>query len=184
MPAFQFCPGPIEHYVKFRSGGTFYLGTATIAPEIERKPAFTDVKNDLGGRVLPFQKSYEGSQHVISTTLNRFDWDTYALLSENDVGGGVDEQTDRGTLVLGSQDFELILVNSYAGTGVIPNTYPVGRRYFSCILLGSRESTVGTRVAEVSLVIEANSLFEAATRKFYLFSDDAASVKNGLPPVS
>ncbi|VTR92148.1 unnamed protein product [Gemmata massiliana] len=184
MPAFQFCPGPIEHYVKFRSGGTFYLGTATLAPEIERRPAFTNITNDLGGRVLPFQKIFEGSQHVITTTLGRFDWNVYALLSENDVGGGVDEKTDRGSLVLGNDDFELVLVNSYAGTGVISNTYPVGRRYFSCVLLGSRESTVGTRVTEVSLVIEANSIFEPSTRKFFLFSDDPTSVLNGLPAVS
>lgn len=184
MAAFQFTPGPIEHFVKFRGGTTAYLGTAVLAPEIERRPAYINVQNDLGGRSVPFQKVYDGAQHIITTTLNRFDWDVYALLSEDDVDIGFDSGTQRGSLVLGDQDFELVLVNSFSGSASLSSAYPPGRRYWSCILLGARESTVGTRVTEVSLVFEANALFDASTRIFELFSDAPNDVSSGLPSVS
>ncbi len=104
-----------------------------------------------------------------------------ALLQPAAVGG--DNNVTHGVLSLNYLDFELILRNSYAGTPVIPIDYPIGRRYYTAVLLGSRESTVGTRVAEVSLVFECNEIFFYDTRAFRLFSEVPSDVLNGLPNV-
>lgn len=187
MPA-NFRPtGAIEHYVKFRHGTTRYLGTATLAPEIEVRPAWIDIKNDLGGRTVPMDKVRDREQHVISTTLNRFDWDTYKALQGLGVGSSPAAvgETDltHGTLTFGSSDFELALVYRLFGTSGTPADTPQGRRYYSCVLLGARESTVGTRIMEVALVVEANQLFIPATRLFSFYSEVAADVTAGLPAV-
>lgn len=185
MSAALYTPGPIEHYVKFRTGVTRYLGTAVTAPEIEVRPAYINVQNDLGGRSVPFQKVADRKQHVISTTLNRFDWATYKAMLPDGVTSagafGADDNTTHGVLSLGYTDFELILRYAYGGTSVIPSDFPVGRRYWSAVVLGSRESTVGTRVEEVALVIECNELFNPTLRTFRLYSEISADVLPGLP---
>lgn len=180
--------GTIEHFIKLSNGTISYLGSASLAPEIETRPAFIDIKNDLAGRLLPIDKLYDGEQHIINTTLNRFDWATYKSLSPSVVvpgGAGpgvlVDGKLNRGTLTFNSTSFQLILVYTFGGTVVAPATLPVGRVYNCCTLVGAKESTVGTRIMEVSLAIEANGLFNATTRAFSLYSELSADVLNGLP---
>lgn len=187
MSAVFYTPGAIDHFVKFRTGITRYLGTATVAPEVEVRPAFLNVINDLGGRSVPVHKVADRTQHVVTTTLNRFDWATYkALFPDGNTSAGAfrtDSNLTHGVLTFGYLDFELILRYSYGGTAVIPSDFPVGRRYWSGTTLASRESTVGTRVQEVSLVVECNELFDPPTRLFRLYSEIPADVLNGLPNV-
>lgn len=185
MAAF-YTPGPKDHYIRFRDGSVSYLGTATTAPEVESRPAFLNVINDVGGRTVPTQKVRDRIQDVVSTTLNRFDWATYKSISGAQENGGpgvlIDNNLTHGTLVLGSSDFELIIVNSLALTaGTVPADFPVGRRYFSAVLLGARESSVGSRVEEVSLVFECNELFVPETRVWRFYSELATDVTGGLP---
>jgi hypothetical protein len=195
MAANLYTTGAIEHFVTV-AGTTYYLGTATTAPEIENRPAFLNVINDLGGRTVPFQKVPDRSQHIITTTLNRFDWAVYKRICMDQINAaGIvrDESiTTHGILALGSAttlsnglaDFELTLVYTLAGTPVAPVDLPPGRRYWSCVVLGSKESTVGTRVEEVSLVLEANQLFDPVTRSFVLYSEVPGEVLTGLPAVT
>lgn len=189
MSAVMHTPGAIDHYVKASFNGVetiAYLGTATTAPEIEVRPAYLNVINDLGGRTVPFQKVPDRQQHVITTTLNRFDWLTYKTISRDVTLGGVAQGIDglysHGILGLGTAgvDFELILVYTLAGS-IFATQFPRGRRYWSCLVLGAKESTVGTRVEEVSLVIEANELFDPLTRAFELYSENPTDVLAGLP---
>ena len=186
-------PGPIDLFAKMRTTGlTWYIGTCREAPEVEVRPAFIDIKNDIGGRSVPVQKLYDGEQHLIYlTATNRLDWAGYKAMSRAIVGGGggllgADGPLDRGSLVMGSTDFEFVLKYNF-GTTVVAPEMPVGRRYWSCVLLGARESTAGTRLMEVSMILEANAVYTStgqspnANRSFSLYSEQAADVLNGLP---
>lgn len=182
-----YTPGAIEHFVRFRNGSVSYLGTAMVAPEVEARPAFLNVMNDLGGRSVPVDLVADRTQHLITTTLNRFDWATYKAMELSTLGaaGATKDENifTHGTLTIGAADFELIWVYTLAGTGVIPVDFPRGRRYYSCVIKGARESTVGTRVMELSLVIEANEVFNPTNRTFRLFSENSVDVLTGLPSV-
>lgn len=187
MPALFRPVGAVEHFVRFRDGTTRYLGTATVAPEVEVRPGFLPVMNDLGGRTFPVCRVRDREQHLVSTTLNRFDWDTYKACQGLAPGSSpatlVDTVLTHGVIAEGVSDFELILVYSLAGTAASPADTPAGRRYSSAVLLGSRESSVGSRVMEVACVFECNEAFVPASRAFSLYTEVAALVTAGLPAV-
>lgn len=191
MPAGQFTPGAIEHFVRFRGQSTFnYLGSAVIAPEQEAEDFKIPVLNDLGGRSVPFQLIQDGEQWLIMTTLNRFDMAILNAMRALPGAGpgqaailGQETGRARGTLVIGSSDFELALVNSYAGTpsaGANAQLLPPGRVFASTTILKYKESTAGTRVLEVSMAIQANNVFDPVSRGFTLYSQTVGS----LGPIS
>ncbi len=177
MSSLFFAPGAIEHYIKPRNASSFaYLGTAVTAPEIEIRPAYLNVINDIGGRTLPMQKVGDREQHVVTTTLNRFDIAVYQAITCLGGGSGPaiggNDNTNQGTLVIDNLDFEFIFIYAAvaANRGAFSG-YPLGRRYYSSLVIGARESTVGTRVEEITLVIECNEVFTPATRVFDLYSE-------------
>lgn len=181
MAAFFYAPGAIEHYVTLRNGTTYYLGTAVTAPEIEGRPFYLNVINDIGGRTAPMQKVGDRQQDVVTTTLNRFDYAVYKTILGETNEVLLHDNSTQGTLVIGALDFQLTLVYTAALAGNVPNNFPVGRRYFSAVVIGVRESTVGTRVEEVTLVIECNETFNPTTRVFTLYSENSTVVTTGLP---
>ncbi len=183
MASLFYAPGAIEHYVKLRNGTTYYLGTAVTAPEVEGRPFFLNVINDIGGRTAPMDKVGDREQDVVTSTLNRFDYSVYNSIKSTGAPGEHTTAT-QGTLTFGVLDFELILVYAAAVAGFVPGTFPVGRRYFTAQTIGFRESTVGTRVEEITMVFECNELFNPTTRDFELYTEDRSAVLAGLPPVS
>jgi len=180
MASYFYAPGAIEHYVKLRSGTTYYLGTAVTAPEIEGRPFYLNIINDIGGRSAPMNKVGDREQDIVTTTLNRFD---YAVVNSILATGPAGEHNTRtqGTLTFEDLDFELIFVYAAALAGYTSAGFPVGRRYYTSQVIGYKESTVGTRVEEITLVIECNELFIPSTREFKLYSEDTSIVTNGLP---
>lgn len=193
MPAGQFTPGPIDHYVLFRGAQVAeYLGTAVMAPEQEAEDFKIPILNDLGGRSVPFQLVQDGEQWMIQTTLNRFDFGVYRSIRDRISAGpgqptalGSETGRARGTLVIGSSDFSLILVNTYAGTpssglpiGVLPPLNAL-RGFYSSTLLKYKESTVGTRVLELALLFQCNNVFDPISRGFGLYSEAAGSFTLG-----
>lgn len=176
MSAAIHCPGPILLYVRFRNGTTSFLGTAVEAPEVEQQIFHIPVMNDLGGRNVPFQRVYDGEKHVITLTANRVDYTVYAAirdLSKTPAGVGVDGPYDRGTLEVGYTDFELILIYTY-GQSTVPGAqpdFPAGRRYYSAVLAGAKESTAGTRVLDIAMAFETTPVYDATTRTLSLYTE-------------
>ena len=189
MPgAGQFTPGPVLHYVVIPQYPTtaYFLGTHVTAPKARAEMYEIPVYNDLGGRSARFQSISDGEEWKIQTTLNRFDLNlirTLRYLKSGVVFGGIvpnplafpltglpvplgtQSGGARGTMVMGVQDFQLILVNSYAGTlaAGLPTTAAVdlnsARGYASCSITAYEEDTETTRVLEISIMIEARGLF-------------------------
>ena len=184
----QRTPGPIHHFVRFRSNPTaVYLGTAVAAPKPEQELFKLEVFNDLSGRSVPFQLVQDGEKWMIYTTLNRFDYNVVAAMRAVNSGQvpmsippnvlGSESGIARGTLSMGISDFELITVNGYyntAAAGSFAGTPDLsfGRRFFYCNLRKYDEDTQGTRVLEVSMAIEAIGGFNLVTRGFDTYTEN------------
>lgn len=196
MSAGSFTPGPQHAYARFRSSPiAVYLGTAVRAPDPTHEFYYLDVMNDLSGRSVPYQLVQDGENAKIVLVLNRFDLvvarGIRALHSA--AGGGVvadlgaESAFARGTLVIGSSDFELIFVNSYGGTSAagLPvaagANLNVGRRYYSVIPERYKESTEGTRVLEAAFVFRCENVKSPTSNAFALYTE---SDMGTLGPIS
>jgi hypothetical protein len=167
MSALVSTPGPIHLWARFRSNPiAAYLGTAVTAPEPEHDFAYLPVMNDIGGRSKAFQLIQDGEDAIVTMVLNRFDLNVCrgirALHSAAGGGAitGLGSETPfaRGSLVIGVSDFELVVVNKYAGTPAAGNSdLQVGRRYVSAHLEKYKESTVGNRVLEVAMIVKCEN---------------------------
>lgn len=200
-------PGPIHLFARFRNNSTgFYLGTCVAAPEPELEKFKIPVMNDLGGRSVPFQLIQDGESGYCVMTMNRFD---YALVQSirglesrnakssinagnlsGDLEAGSEFSGARGTLVLGLNDWQLIQVNEYANTtaaGSFNGTSDLipARIFASANLRKYKESTVGTRVLEVSMVVEFQNIYNPAGLSFQggsaatlkgLYSEDPSKI--------
>lgn len=187
MAANVFTPGPIDHYVQVAGQSTpLYLGTAVLAPDQEAEDFKIPILNDLGGRSVPFQLVQDGEQWIVSTTMNRFDMAVANLIRALPSRGpgeglalGSESGRARGTLVIGVNDFQLILVNTYAGTpsaGTAPAELPRARGFYSATILKYGESPKGSRVQEISFIIQCNNVFNPITRGFSNYQQGAISV--------
>lgn len=183
MASYFYAPGAIEHYVTLRNGTSYYLGTAVTAPEVEGRPFYLNVINDIGGRSAPMDKVGDRAQHLVTTTLNRFDETVLQIITGLNTSTGLAAHTtlNQGTLTFGYLDFQLVLVYAASVAGLTPSIFPVGRRYYQSQVVGLRESTVGTRVQEVTLAIECNEIFVPATRVFNFYTENSSLVTTGLP---
>lgn len=182
-------PGPIHLFSRFRNNSTaFYLGTCVAAPEPEHEQFDIPIMNDIGGRSVPFQIIQDGELAYVSATLNRFDWRLLqslralpsqaanSITTSPNTGGnpnaGQEFAGARGTLALGINDWQLVLLYQYAGTisaGSFTNSdndLPFGRIYSSVRIKKYKESTVGTRVMEVAMILECHNIYDPVTRSF------------------
>lgn len=186
----QFTPGPILLYVvipQYTTTQGYFLGTHVTSPKQRGEMPEIPVYNDLGGRSVRFQSVNDGEEWKIPLTLNRFDYNivrTLRYLKSGIAfnGGappnplafpltglpiplGTQNNLARGSLIMGAQDFQLILVNSYAGTTaaglptVAAADLNIARGFASCSITAYEEDTETTRVIEVSMMVEARGLF-------------------------
>lgn len=192
----QRTPGPILLYAKFNTGTTAkFLGTAVTAPEPENEKFKLEVMNDLGGRSVPFQLIQDGEKWFVAFTLNRYNGRIVEAIRSLESGqapvlnGGVNpglgNETGqaRGTLVIGATDFQLLAINSYFNTpaagqfvgGIAASDLPQGKFFYSCNLRKYKESTVGTRVLEVAMLVECQNVFIPSTRGFACYTENPAN---------
>jgi hypothetical protein len=194
----QRTPGPIYLFAKFRNLSTaYYLGTCITAPEPENEKFKIEVMNDISGRSVPFQLVQDGEKFFILATMNRFNLDVVANIRalesgvatpNTGVNSGLGSETAyaRGTLNIGVSDFQLITLNAYYGTtsaGVFVggvSDLPAGRMYYSCNLRKYKESTVGTRVLDVSMAIECQNVYDPTTRTSSLYTENPVNFPAGV----
>lgn len=182
-----YTPGSLQLFVQFRGQGSpQYLGTCVTAPEQEREAFKIEVMNDLSGRSVPFQLVQDGEKWLVMATMNRFSLALLQQIRALESGGaalGSESGLARGTLVIGISDFQLVVVNTYAGTPAqgatgTPGTLALdlnnSRGFATCNVRKYKESTVGTRVLEVAMAIECLSVFNPATRGFTTYTEGGA----------
>ncbi len=191
----MFTKGPILHFVvipQANQTNAYFLGTHVSSPRERQEAHEIPVFNDLGGRSVRIQSINDGEEWKVFTTLNRFDMNIvralrYLKSGITFSGGqfpvnpasfpltglnpplGTQNGLARGTLVIGAQDFKLILVNSYAGT--LAAGLPIAaaldmasaRGYASCSITGYEEEQEENRVTEIAMAIECRNVFIPST---------------------
>lgn len=176
--AYIYTPGVQHLFVHFRNEGTpRYWGTAVTAPEFEEMPKYIEIQNDVAGRNEPVQLVYDGTSALVSVTLNRLDAGIMRTIKDHAyrLGGftaGKDDYLSRGSLVLGRNDFSVIVTNQYAGTAASSPGMHAGRKYYACTVQGMKESAAGTRAWEVAVVLRAWSLWQGHGGGFLLYTED------------
>jgi len=172
-------PGAQELWVRFRGQSQAqYWGTAVTAPEFEEIPRYIEIKNDLAGRQEPHQLIYDGQSALVSVTLNRLDSAVTRNVRDHwaRAGGaqtGNDPYYARGSVVLGNNDFSVIVLNSFGGTIYSPTGMNTGRLYYACTVAGYKESAAGTRTMEVAVVLRAWSRWVGPGFGFACFTEDS-----------
>lgn len=206
MPMGTHTYGPQHLFARFRSASSvYYIGTCVAAPEPEHEKSRIPIMNDLAGRNEPFQIVKDGENAVIYATMNRFDWSLLQTIrgldSSNspvtaplsgDTFAGQESFDTRGTLVIGITDFQLLIWNEYntvAGASGTANDAAPVRIYASVELVKYKESSAGTRVAEVACAFKATSVYKISTMGFIggagntlggLYSDSLAAADTTL----
>jgi hypothetical protein len=213
MPgAGMFTPGPIFHFVvipAFNASQAFFLGTSVVSPKRRQEQYEIPVFNDLGGRSTEFQAIADGEAWQIFTTLNRFDYNVVRAIRHLKSGNalvppfpnpanfpltglttplGVQNALGRGTLIIGSQDFQLILVNSYFNTpgAGLPTTAAVdlenAKGWASCSLQASEDDDEPTRAREIGMALKCRGAFNPTTRGFTIYFEGTPTV--AIPPIT
>lgn len=185
--------GPVHHFVQVNTvfsdtttssggGGIFYLGTAEVQPQIKVTKVSIPVKNDLMGRVLPMQNSYQGQYGTIGVALNRFSVDAINAIKSMGAYGiklGVDYYASIGMLEFSQLTFKLWQVNGNYNfttpvTGV--NAITPGRYWPNVRLTEESDPKIGTIDWTKLLVMEAFKLPTCASGVWTgtLYSEDAS----------
>lgn len=171
-------PGVQNIWIHFRNAaGPLYWGTAVTAPEFEEVPRYLEVMNDLSGRSEAHQLIYDGTSALCSVTVNRMDPGITRSLRDGAERAGLfqngkDNYLSRGSLVLGRTDFSVIVTNQFAGTPQGVAGLNAGRKYYSCTMMGYKESAAGTRAMEVAVVFRAWGLWQGQGSGFLLYTEN------------
>jgi hypothetical protein len=201
MPAANSFPevhvtGVVHHWVRANLSGSqsaFYLGTAEVTPQMQIRKYKTNVMNDIAGRTLPFQKTYDGEAAVVSTLLTR--WSKYAydaILNQGKSlglvhawGAGSETRWSRGALVYGQLTFEMwqVFDNSLNTTIATPGL-ELGYYWPQVEILDHDTVSAGTGPNKLQLVLDCTpywirqashgAVIESANeRGFLLYSNHA-----------
>jgi hypothetical protein len=171
-----FAPGAIELYFLSRdnasqTSGWRFLGTAVTAPEIEAQIISTPFTSDLLGPT-PFQDIFNNEIHKVTAVINRLNFNNWRYMrmmyesgqnvrSFSPTVSSSDSTANRrgiGQPMLHNLDCTLLLKSAAASNTdlVTPVGVTKSRRYFSVILKDYHETTINSRVQEVSVVFECH----------------------------
>lgn len=163
-PAHWFVSPPAPTVASMLSAAA-YLGTCEEPPDIDKRPAWEPVFNQLGGTKVPFDQLFEGEDALIDATVNRFNMppqialDDYVRTPGILAGGaatpGVSEPGDIGTLMLTeSRCHVLIVVFPYTAKAAYAGQ-EAGYLFPSVLLEGNTVRRVGTVARAARLVWHA-----------------------------
>lgn len=185
-----YCTGPAHVWLQISPGGApSYLGTCEESPDIEIRPEFEPVRNDIGGVKVPFDMSYQGEDALIVLDLNRWDEDVLRAcqaLPGTSAGGNTRGQSgplDVGTLMLTeSKTIPVYIVFPFNSKPAMARM-PQGYRFFAAYNLGPhRNRPLGTRPRKVLTAFHAIRSFDPAHGTFLLYDEDVSvAFNNGLP---
>jgi hypothetical protein len=176
--------GAVHHYIQVRGDtNIYYLGTAEITPQMQREKVYQNVLNDIGGKTLPFQKTYDGEHALVSVLLTRFSrtaWDF--LLRSGEASGvtmpgfsGVETRISRGHAVYGRSDFKLWQVFDFAlFPQVASANLEIGWAWPQVVLQDHDTMAAGTQAEKLMLVFDCQAQWLGAGNGFALYTNDPA----------
>jgi hypothetical protein len=107
--------GPVHHYIQAIGGQIYYLGTAEVTPQIQVRRYRSNTMNDVAGKTLPLQKTWDGEAAVVSVLLTNFSkFAEQELQTSGRTNGvqlteraGIETRWARGSAVYGKSTFKL-----------------------------------------------------------------------------
>lgn len=179
--------GAVHHYVKTYYGTTWYLGTAEVTPQVQVAKYRQLVHNDIAGKTLPIQKTYDGEAAQVSVLLTRFSELAYdAILNSGFAAGltpvaGSESRWSRGALSYGQEDFQLwqVFENFF---NPVPQGVEIGR-YWPRVTLESHDYVaLGTQAKKLMLVFDCQPLWLPYTTRGWMLYDwqDNANFPNDV----
>lgn len=189
LPAFH-VTGPVHHFIRTpqEEPDIWFLGTAEVTPKVEHRVMQADTFNDIGGSMVPMQRTAQGEMAVIGTLLNRFSKGAVDLLnnlSAQPLAAGFEGRFSRGPLVFGVSSFELWLLFDFATNPAFRSPgLEMGYYFPQCVVGGKTRDRLGTDTEKFLLVAEAypfwvpqasaNSI-SGFERAWQLYANDDAS---------
>lgn len=185
--------GAVHHWVQVRGDtNQWYLGTAEITPQMQRKKVYQNVLNDIWGKTLPAQRTYDGESALVSTLLTRFSrtaWDM--ILRSGEAAGvtaaglpGVETRISRGHGIFGRSDFRLWQVFEFALFPTVASANLEIGWYWPQVTLQDHDTVAaGTQAEKLMLVFDCQPrwLVQASPntvsgyeRGWQLYSNDPA----------
>lgn len=159
LPAF-WVTGPVHHFVRIPGdSGVRFLGTAEVTPLVDHRIMRSDTFNDIGGSMVPMQRTHQGEMVVVGTLLNRYSRITMDLL--DGIGptitgsAGTETRFSRGGFIFGPRSFELWLKfdnyedPAYRAAGLNPGLY-----FPQVDLTGKTRQRLGTDTEKTLLTME------------------------------
>lgn len=165
------------------SGTIFHLGTAERFPQRREEAVWEPVFNDIGGKV-PFDESFQGETAQLVVDLNRFNQTVLDLIRRvPDHGRGLRSTALGGhtrlavgaLLLQNGMAFEMWAQHSHYDTINAVADLPPGRYYPACKYIGCyEEESSGTQPRKCRLVVEPKRVWNASTKGFITFSEEAS----------
>lgn len=174
------CTGPAYIYVA-PTGSPQFLGTAERAPVIDLVPAFLPVLNDLGGRLKPFDKSYQGEDGIVVARVNRWNEPVYQSIESATNNGtpGTDASGDIGTLMFQEDKaYEVWVVFPYAASKAAMSGMPSGYHFFGAWLEQDRLDPLGTEPRCLNLMWYCGRTFSPSTGAFTCYDYTISGLPN------
>lgn len=186
--------GPVQHFVRATTSTTseiWFLGTAEVTPQMQRRRYRQNVMNDLAGKTLPFQKTYDGEAATVSTLLTRFSKSAWTAIldagrTRSLLGGpvGTESRWSRGAPVYGQMTFELWQVyDNYFNPAGATLDLEIGWYWPQVELVQHDTVAAGTQAEKLLLVMDCTPFWipQASTssisgneRGWVLYSNDEA----------
>jgi len=184
--------GAVHHFVKTPGDptNTYYLGTCEVQPVVQFYKMRAPVKNDLAGDALPAQKTHQGEMATLGLQFTRWSLDAYdTILNCRGTGNGLnilagwEGRFSRGSLVFGSDTFQLWQVFDNALNAVFRGDLPLGWYWPQVEIVQHAPVKLGTREYQLLLMLEANPKYvpqasmnqiQANERSWFLYSTQDA----------
>lgn len=176
--------GAIHHWIQVRGDSNYYyLGTAEITPQMQRHKSRQVVMNDIWGKSLAAQKTYDGESATISCLLTRFSRTTWDILLRSGEAGllnvagyaGTETRISRGHRVFGLSDFHLWQVFDFALFPTVASANLELGWYWPQVTLEDHDTVAaGTQGEKLLLVMDAQPSFAGVTSGHALYYNDAA----------
>ena len=158
-------------------GIAFYLGTPERPADIDIRPYYEDVMNDLAGGMAPFDAMYVGQDALITFDLTVWNAPVLELLKNfaNPGGGGnagTDKSGDRGTLMLYEAKAWELYIGYPRSSLPAMSTLPAGYHFAACFLQGPHKMTPGLKPYKERCVIRALAPYFVDGQGFLLYDHD------------
>lgn len=158
-------------------GISYFLGTPERPADIDIRPYYEDVINDLAGGLCPFDMMFVGQDALITFDLTAWNAPVLEMLKNFGSPGlagaaGTDAQYDRGSLMLTENKAWQLFIGYPRSALPSMSTLPSGYRFVACFLQGPHKMTPGLKPYKERCVIRALSAYNPDQKKFGLYDHE------------